>query len=345
MNGVVVRTAARLGGLAAAAALAASATAAAAQTAATIGTNPPGSVFYAVGSGLAKVAADAGSLRLSVQPYSGTSTFVPLLESGEVDLGVNNAVDMGLAYRGSSFKIGGRNPFQHAPSVRLVMRGAPLLIAPVVRRDSGIKTVHDVKGKRVTGEYPASLAIWYNTFGWLASAGLTWSDVRVVPVPALNDGIDALVQGRADVSSYALNAAKVREADAAVGVRHPSIDCSPEGERRLRAAVPGYYPRRVKKGEAFGVTEDICVVAYDVYVVAGQRVADVVVEGVLRAVWEHGDALTPLHPIFREWTRDRLASADVTMPYHAAAVRFFRERGVWSAEMERAQQQLLSPAR
>ncbi|OLC16098.1 MAG: hypothetical protein AUH29_06195 [Candidatus Rokubacteria bacterium 13_1_40CM_69_27] len=331
----------RLCVLAVAAALAGAAGPAAAQTLASIGTNPPGSVFYAVGSGLAKVAADAGTLRLNVQPYSGTSTFIPLLESGELEFGVNNAVDMGLAYRGPNFKIGGRNPFPHAPGLRVVMRGAPLLISPVVRRDSPIKTMYDVKGKRVTGEYPANLAIWYNTFGELASAGLTWSDVRVVPVPSLNDGVDALMQGRADMTSYALNGAKVREADAAVGVRHLSIDCSPEGERRLRA-VPGYYPRRVKKGEAFAVVEDICVVAYDIYVVAGHRVADGVVDGLLRAVWEHGDKLVPVHPIFREWTRDRLASADVTIPYHPTAVRFFRERGVWTADMEQAQQRLLA---
>lgn len=314
---------------------------ASAQKAAGIGTNPPGSVFYAIGSGLAKLAADAGVMQLAVQPYAGTSTFVPLLESGELDFGVNNAVDMGLVYRGPSFKIGGRNPFPPGPSVRVVMRGSPLMIAPVVRRDSPIRAVADMRGKRVTGEYPANLAIWYNVFGWLASAGMTWNDVRVVPVPALNDGIDALVQGRADVSSYALNGAKIREADAAIGVRHPSIDCSPEGEKRLRAAVPGYYPRRVKKGEAFAVADDICAVAYDIYVVAGKSVADGLVEGLLRAVWEHGDKLRPLHPIFREWTRDRLASAELTMPYHPAAVRFFKERGVWKPEMEAAQQKLL----
>jgi len=315
---------------------------AAAQKAASIGTNPPGSVFYAIGSGLAKVAADAGAMQLGVQPYAGTSTFVPLLESGELDFGVNNAVDMGLVYRGSNFKVGGRNPFPAGPNIRLVMRGAPLMIAPVVRRDSPIKTVADMRGKRVTGEYPANLAIWYNVFGWLASAGMTWNDVRVVPVPALNDGIDALIQGRADVSSYALNGAKVREADAAIGVRHASIDCSPEGEQRLRAAVPGYYPRRVHKGEAAAVVEDMCAVAYDIYVVAGKGVGDALVEGVLRATWEHGDKLLPIHPIFKEWTRDRLASADVTMPYHPAAVRFFKERGIWKPEMDEAQQKLLS---
>jgi TRAP transporter TAXI family solute receptor len=281
-------------------------------------------------------------MQLAVQPYAGTSTFVPLLESGELDFGVNNAVDMGLVYRGPGFKIGGRNPFPAGPSLRLVMRGAPLMIAPVVRRDSPIKTVADMRGKRVTGEYPANLAIWYNVFGWLASAGMTWNDVRVVPVPALNDGIDALVQGRADVSSYALNGAKVREADAAVGVRHVSIDCTPEGDRRLRAAVPGYYPRRVPKGSAVAVVDDMCAVAYDIYVVAGKGVGDALVEGVLRATWEHPDKLVPIHPIFKEWTRERLASAEVTMPYHPAAVRFFKDRGVWKPEMDEAQQKLLA---
>lgn len=315
---------------------------AAAQKGVSIGTNPPGSVFYAIGSGLAKLTADAGSVKLAVQPYAGTSTFVPLLESGELEFGVNNAIDMGLVYRGPSYQIGGRNPFPHGPSLRLVMRGAPLMIAPLVRKDAPIRTMQEVRGKRVTGEYPANLAIWYNVFGALGSAGLTWNDVRVVPVPALNDGVDALVQGRADVTSYALNGAKVREADASVGVRHLSVDCSPEGEKRLRAAVPGYYPRQVKKGGAVAVTDDICVIAYDVYVVAGRGVPDGTVEGLLRTVWEQGDKLAPLHPIFREWTRDRLANAETTIPYHPVAIRFFKERGAWTPEMERAQERLLA---
>ena len=48
----------------------------------------------------------------------------------------------------------------------------------------------------------------------------------------------------------AVDAAKVKEADAAVGVRHISLDCSPEGEKRLREAVPGYYPHWLKRGQA-----------------------------------------------------------------------------------------------
>ena len=308
---------------------------------ASIGANPPGTVFYAVASGLAKVATEAGTARLTVQPYTGSSTFIPLLESGELEFGVVNAVDMGLAFRGPGFKIGGRNPLPSAPGIRLVMRGSPLLIALLVRKDSAIRTVQDLRGKRVTGEYPAHLAVWYNMFGLLASGGLTWSDVKVVPVPAVNDGLDALVQGRADVSTFALGGAKVKEADATVGVRFLSTDCSPEGEARLRKAVPGYYPRWAKAGSSTGIVEDTCLVAYDLYLGAGRGVSDALVEAVLKGLWEHVDKLAPIHPVLREWTRERAVDPDVTIPYHPGAVRFYRERGVWKPGMDQAQQQRL----
>lgn len=295
-----------------------------------IGTNTPGTVFYALGSGLAKVIAETTPMQATVQPYAGTSTFLPLLNTGELDFGLVNAVDMGMAYQGPQrLKIGGRNAFPHSPNVRLVMRGAPLLIGLLVRKDSTLRTVHDVKGKRMTGEYPAHHAVWTAMYGFLVGAGLGWNDVKVVPVPAVNDGIDAIVQGRADVSGVALNAAKVREADAAVGVRHLSADCSPDGDRRIRQAVPGYYMRMVKAGSAAAVTEDTCVLAYDIYFATHSGASDPVVAAVLKAVWENIDALTPIHPTFKEWTRNRAAAADVTIPYHPAAIKFYKDQGVW----------------
>jgi TRAP transporter TAXI family solute receptor len=308
----------------------------------TVATNPPGTTFYAVASGLAKVVTAHAGMAMVVQPYTGTSTMLPLLNTGEVDFGLVNAIDMGLAYRGPGYQVGGRNPFTHAPNLRLVMRGSPLMVGLVVRKDSPIRNVHDVKGKRVTGEYPAHLAVWYNMFGHLSSAGLSWSDVKVVPVPAVNDGVDALVQGRADATNHALNSAKMKEADAAVGVRHVSIDCSAEGEKRLRAAVPGYYPRWVKAGSATAVVEDTCFIAYDTYLAVSRSATDAMVEAALRALWEHEAELGPIHPMLREWTRNRAIGADVTIPYHLAAIRFYRERGVWTPEMDQVQQRLLS---
>jgi uncharacterized protein len=316
--------------------------AAAAQKAVSVGTNPPGSVFHAVGSGLVKILDEAGVLKAAIQPHAGSSTFLPLLDSGELEFGVNTAIDAALAYRGPGFKVGGRNPFPHTPNLRLVMLGPQLLTAPLVRKDSPIRTMHEVRGKRVTGEYPAALATWYSLFGSLASAGLSWRDVQVVPVPGLPEGVDALTQRRADVTLFALNGAKVREADASVGVRHISLDCSPEGAQRVRAAMPGYYVHRVKRGEAAAVAEDLCVLGSNVYLTTGQGVPDAVVEAMVRTVWEGIDKLRPIHPIFKEWTREQIPAHDVTLPYHAGSVRFLKEKSSWTPEMERAQQQLLS---
>ncbi|HEY7319864.1 MAG TPA: TAXI family TRAP transporter solute-binding subunit [Candidatus Binatia bacterium] len=307
------------------------------------GTNPPGTVFYALAAGLAKVVTDATPIQVNLQPYSGTSTFVPLLNNGELDFGIVNAVDMGMAYLGpQKLKVGGKNDFQHSPDLRLVMRGAPLIIALLVKKDSPLKSVHDLKGKRVTGEYPAHQAVWFNMYGALASGGLSWKDVKVVPVPAVNDGVDALVQGRAEVTIGAVNMAKIREADAAVGVRHLSNDCSPEGDKRVRQAVPGYYTRMMKAGSGAAIVEDTCTIAYDIYFATHKSAPDQVVNTVLKAIWDNDEKLKPIHPAFKEWTRERAVDPDVTIPYHPGAIKFYQAKGVWKKEMDQAQKKLLA---
>jgi hypothetical protein len=308
----------------------------------TIGTNPAGSLFYSVGSGLAKVISEAGSMQSVVQPYTGSSTFLPLLNNGELDFGIINAVDMGLAYQGQRLKIGGRNPMPHTPSTRLIMRGSPLLTSMVSRKDGPVKTVYDVKGKRVTGDYPAHLAVWFSVFGSLATGGLTWDDVKVVPVPAVNDGIDALVQGRAEVSNHTVGSAKVKEADSAIGVRFVTLDCSPQGEARLKKAVPGYYLTRLKSGTSNGIIGDTCVQAYDMYLVGHKALSNEVVHAALKGIWDNIDKLAPLHPSLKEWTRERAVTADATMPYHPAAVQFYKEKNAWPAKMDETQKRLLA---
>lgn len=308
-----------------------------------LGSNPAGSIYYSLASGLANVVSSASPFQMTVQPYTGSSTYLPLIESGELEFGMVNAVDMALAYQGPDrLKIGGRNPYPHVPGSRLIMRGAPLQSSLVVRKDSPIKTIHDVKGKRVTGEYPAQLAVWYNIYGSLSNGGLTWNDVKVVPVPAVNEGVDALVQGRADVTTHAIGSAKIKEADVAIGIRYLSLDCSAQAEERMKKAVPGYYLARFKAGSSTGIVEDICGFAYDIYMIGHKGLPDAVVQGTLKAIWDNIAKLPPLHPSFKNWTRERAVSPDATLPYHPAAVQFYKGKGVWSAKMDEAQRRLLA---
>ena len=64
-------------------------------------------------------------------------------------------------------------------------------------------------------------------------------------------------------------------------------------------------------------------------------------EAALKAIWENTDKLAPIHPLFKEWTRERAVDHEVTIPYHPGAVRFYKERKVWTAEMDAVQQKLL----
>jgi uncharacterized protein len=308
----------------------------------TIGTNPAGTVFYAVGAGLGKVISDAGQMQAAVQPYTGTSTLLPLLDSGEVDFAIINAVESNLSYQGPNrLKIGGKNPLPHVPNARLIMRGSPLFIGLVAKKD-GIKAIQEVKAKRVAGEYPANIAIWYHGYAALASAGFSWNDVKVVPVPAVNDGIDAIVQGRADAAIHAIGAAKVKEADASVGVRIVPLDCTPQGDSRVRKAVPGYSTTTLKTGFSTGIIGDTCVLNFDIYFLGHKGLSNDVVQASLRAIWDNIEKLPPLHAQFKDWTRERAASADVTLPYHPAAMQFYKDKNLWNAKMDEAQKKLLA---
>jgi TRAP transporter TAXI family solute receptor len=309
----------------------------------TVGANPPGTTIYAAAGAISKVVTQASGIQMTVQPYSGATTYFPILNNGELDFGFVSGTDAMMSYQGPlRIRLGGKSQYPHTPNLRLVMRGAPIVVGLLVRKDSAIKTIYDVRGKRVTGEFPAQLNNVNLVFGHLASAGMTWDDVKVIPVAAVNEGIDALVQGRADVAIHSLGSAKVREANASVGVRHISADCSPQGEERLRRSMPGLFPRRIKAGQAPAVEEDTCLIAFDFYLATHRGAPEPTVVAVLKAIWENVEKLPSLHQYFKEWTRERAVSADVTIPYHPAAVQFYKQREVWKPEMDQVQQRLLA---
>ncbi|MDR7444085.1 MAG: TAXI family TRAP transporter solute-binding subunit [Armatimonadota bacterium] len=308
----------------------------------TIGTNPPGTLFYAIGSGIARVLSDYAGVRAVVQPYSGSSTFLPLLNSGELQLGVVNAVDLAMAYRGPDrLKIGGRNPYQSSPHLRLVVRGGPIYVVEGVRRDSPFRTIADLRGRRVTGVYSAHFAVWLDQYALLTTCGLSWEDVQVVPVSTSNEGLDALLQGRAEAAPYALGSARSLEIHAAIGLRGLSACSDEPARRRLQERISGYYLALLRAGRSPEITQDTWVVAKDIYLVTHKDLPEEVAYRVTRTLWEQNRRLWPLHSSFEEWATRRYVDPGVTIPYHPGAIRLYREKGAWTPQMEQAQARLL----
>ena len=73
----------------------------------TLGTNPQGSIYYTVGGGMAAALQEALERQVTVQPYTGSSVYLPLVADGELTLGINSSLDTGGVYRGDYGSQGG----------------------------------------------------------------------------------------------------------------------------------------------------------------------------------------------------------------------------------------------
>jgi TRAP-type uncharacterized transport system substrate-binding protein len=79
----------------------------------------------------------------------------------------------------------------------------------------------------------------------------------------------------------------------------------------------------------------------DAYLATHRSASDDEVKRLLQAIWDDAESLQPINPAVNDWKRDRAVSAEMTIPYHPAAVEFYNRKGVWSAKADEAQQRLL----
>lgn len=307
------------------------------------GASAGGTLQNALATGLAKVVSDAAETTVVVQPFAGTSSFFPLVNAGELDFGIASAVDFAMSYRGADrLQVNGENPYPLAENLRLVMGGSPLIVGFAVRADSDLKTVSDLAGRKIAGEFPAHLGARYFNYSALTGAGLTADDVDVVPFSGIADGLEALVQGRVEAAAFGVGGPQIREADAAVGVRFISSDCSEKGRQMIREAVPGHYLIDLKAASYPGVPTDICTIAFQNYVVTSADQDPTVVKAFVKSVWENIEQLSKLHPSLKMWTQEAMLPKDPTIPFHEAAIEFYKDAGIWTDEMDKKQAELLA---
>jgi TRAP-type uncharacterized transport system substrate-binding protein len=180
----------------------------------------------------------------------------------------------------------------------------------------------------------------------MANAGLTWDDVKMVPTATVVTGAQLLIEGRVDVSWFAVGAGKVREANAAIsgGIRHLSIDPNPDAVKRMQDVMGGTYPLLMKKGATVGVLEDIQVQAYDVYITTGSKLGDDAVAAVVKALYKSEKDLKGAFAMLRGFSRQKMVKENITIPYHPGAIKAYKELGLWSGGMDAIQAKALAEA-
>lgn len=309
--------------------VAAAAGPAAAQGRMIFATQDPGTLYHTLGSGLAALLSEKLGRQVTVQPYGGSSIYLPLLDSGEATLGFSSALDAGAAWRGED-----REPLRN---LRAVARILGLRTALMVRADSGIRHVSDLAGKRVTVDLKGQRAMGQVIRAILATGGLDENKVEAVTVGNVKLGTQALIEGNVDAAFVAVGIPLVKQAHAAIpgGVRYADMSGERATAEFLSQFADGLYPAVVEPAPNLPeVTEPVTVAAFDVFLLTGAGTPDGDVRAVLGVLWDEFERLQQDYPQLRASSRDRFAAPTNTVPYHPAAVAFFREKGLWTEANE-----------
>jgi uncharacterized protein len=289
-----------------------------------IGTSPQGTMTYTLGATYAKALDDAAKIQARVQPSSGTGVMVPLVNGGELDIGFVNTLELTEAYTGTG-------SFANRPQKNLRVVGVmfPIKSGFFVRKDSPIKSAADLKGKAVPYGYTTQEIIRTVIDGLLANAGLTAADVRPVLVPNLIRGVDEFISGRADVGYFAVGAAKVSEADAAVGgIRYLPILETPEAIAAMKKVVPTSFPETVSPAPNFaGITGPTTMMFYDYVMFVSASLPKDRVYKLTQILAEQRDAMATGLPLFKDMDVKRM-HRDIAIPYHEGAIAYYKDKSV-----------------
>jgi TRAP transporter TAXI family solute receptor len=285
-----------------------------------IATMQPGTLNHTTGSAIAKVLKEKAGLNVLVQPTAGETTLIPMVGRAEAEMGIANIAEVVNVTKGGTAA-------GQQPDLRLIGSLHPLRVAFFVRKDSGLKTMAELKGKRVTAGYSAMRTIDDIVQAMLATAGLTIAEVKPVPVPNVLRGADDFLGGNADTFMFAFGAAKVREADATVGgVR--ALEIPEAGMAASRKFFPYGYLTEVSPGPVYvGVPEKMKVYSYDNMLFTNAKVKDETVYKIIETLENNKTDLAAVQPALREFSAAALYT-QYDIPYHPGALNYFKDKGL-----------------
>jgi len=312
-----------------------------------IGTHAVGGGYYACGTGVARLISDKTKIQAVVQPFAGPNAWMPLMESGKLELGLLSSTDAAWAY------IGGFGYDKPSTNFRLVLRGnAQSATTFTVLKRSGIKKITDLRGKRLAYKYGGNQMLHNLAEAMLKSVGMTWNDVVPVPIPDFQTSTRMIREGRIDAgTSGATTTPTALELHTALGVNVLSYgDMKPDDIAKgvpvdkqaiLDELVPGCFPMTVKAGEGV-VEKDTVLISYAIYLAASANLSEDAVHLILKTIWENYSDLHPVHPWLRGWKPETMTSGIQPAPFHNGAIKFYKEKNVWTEAMEKRQKQLLN---
>jgi TRAP transporter TAXI family solute receptor len=277
-------------------------------------------VYYPLGVALSKVFTDKikGS-RPSVQATKASVENLTLLQQGKGEIAFTLGDSLALAWAGDE-EAGFKSKLTKLRGVSAIY---PNYIQIVASKESGIKTLADLKGKRLSVGAPKS-GTELNARAILEGAGLSYKDLGKVEYLPFNESVELMKNRQLDATlqSAGLGVASIRDLATSVEIVVVEIPAAV-----VDKVGPPYVNVTIPANTYTGQTEAVRTAAVVNYLVTHSGVKDEIVYQMTKAMYESLPDLVAAHAAARDIKIEN-AVQGMPIPLHPGAERYLAEKGI-----------------
>ena len=301
--------------------IAALASPAAAQNNVVILTGSTSGVYYPLGNAISGIFLKSiPGVRASVQVTQGSVENLKLLQSGDGEMAFSLGDTVTAAWKGNS-EAGFSAPLNKLRGIAAIYRN---YVQIVVSDSSGIKSLADLKGKRVSVG-PKQSGTELNARAIFAAAGVSYGDFSRTDYLPFGQSAKLIERGDLDATlqSAGLGVDSIRQLATAVPVRLLKIPPDIIAKIGDPTFVPAIIPVRTYEGQS----EDVQTAAIVNFLVTREGLSADTVYAMTKAVFGNLNQLVQTHPAASGISlRDAITGMPV--PLHPGAERYYREMGI-----------------
>jgi TRAP transporter TAXI family solute receptor len=287
----------------------------------TIATGGTSGVYYPLGVALSQIDTKAiPSAKTTVQATKGSVENLNLLEAGRAEVGFSLGDSLSDAWKGDA-EAGFKAPLKRLRTMAAIY---PNYVQIVASADSGIKTLADLKGKRISVGAPKS-GTELNARAILKAAGLSYSDFSKVEYLPFGESVELMKNRQLDATlqSAGLGVASLRDLAATQKIVVVAIPTEVVAKVGDAAYQPGMIPANTYEGQ----TTEVPTAAIRNFLVTREGLSAELVYQMTKAMFTHLPELTAAHAAAKAISLQTAAKGS-PVPLHPGAEKYYREVGV-----------------
>lgn len=278
-------------------------------------------VYYPLGVALSQIYAKAmPDAKVQVQATKASVENLNLLQAARGEIAFTLGDSLSDAWKGVE-DAGFKTPLK---KLRTVAGIYPNYIQIVASAESGIRTLADLKGKRISVGAPRS-GTELNARAILKAAGLSYKDFAKVEYLPFGESVELMKNRQLDVTlqSAGLGVASIR--DLATAVKIVIVPIPADVVAKVGDAA--YQPATIPAATYTGQDAAVPTAAIKNFLVTHEGVPADVVYTMTKALFDNLDQMVAAHSAAKGIVRDT-AGKDVPVPLHPGAERYYREVGL-----------------